>query len=202
MNNIIKIVAFVFLLAGCNSAGKSKEESPGNVVADTSSNTLPVKKEFHKKATFKRFTFTVDVTGDSDKNQFTLTPSGYSISNEPITKQVNGIIYDLLVSDIDGDENPEIAIILSSGEKQQGEALVYSSNKDRSLSQVNFPATIPDSVLTPYNGHDEFLFVGKNFVRRFPVEDNSGTRKLRHLQYRLVKGEAGKQLVLNNVIDL
>jgi hypothetical protein len=60
-----------------------------------------------------------------------------------------------------------------------------------------------DSLLSGYHGQDEFLFVGNNFVRRFPLyQDGKQTNKLRHLTYKLQKGEASKHLVLFKVVDL
>jgi hypothetical protein len=203
MKTTLIFFSFLILLSSCGSPKKKSETGNSDLIEDTASSkpvtNTPV---FNKKVNYKRFSFSISAAGDSANRNFILTPSGYSITNDPITEKINGIVYDLIVSDIDGDDNPEVAVVIASGEKQEGEAFVYSSNKDRSISRVSFPASIADSVFTGYNGHDEFIFVGKNFVRRFPVENKPGSTKLRHMQYRLVKGEAGKHLVLRNVIDL
>ena len=185
------------ILSACANPVQEKEAGSQEVIADTSSRNIPSIQNFNKRLAFKRFSFTINATGDSVNGKYTLTPSGYSISNEPITENIKGILSDIIINDIDGDENPEVAVIVYSGKMQEGEAILYSSNKDRSISRVNFPSIIADSVLNGYNGHDEFLFVGKNFVRRFPAGSKS-----RHLQYRLIKGEAGKHLVLRQVLDL
>ena len=202
MKNTLTLISTLILLAACHNPTEEKTKGNSEFVADTASKTISANPEFKKKVDFKRFSFSIDATGDSANKKFTLTPSGYSISNDPVIVNIKGNVSDLIAGDIDGDEFPEIAVILHSGVDQEGDAIVYSSNKDRSLSRVSFPETVPDSVLNGYKGHDEFIFVAKNFVRRFPVEKKPGSPKLRHLQYRLVKGEGGKHLVLRNVVDL
>jgi hypothetical protein len=199
------IFTALIILSGCTSAVQQKDNASSNNTGDSlvqveSPAPTPVT---NKKLSFKKFSFDVNTVEGSTNNSFTIIPAGYSISNDPITESYKGILTDVIVGDIDADNNPELALVVKSENDDTAQVFFYSSNKDRSMSRVNFEMKAVDSALTGYQGHDEFLFVGNNFVRRFsPYQDGKQTNKMRHLTYKLKKGEASKYLVLFKVVDL
>lgn len=200
---MISIAAATALIMSCSSP-TSKTEQESNIKKDSVIATLQPAPEntFDTSFSYKRYKFKITATGDSTGSTVTLIPSGY-ISNQPITEKIGGIVTGLITGDIDGDDFPEITIISTSQPSAKGEAIMYSSDRERSIGRVNISSPLSDTIFSVYKGHDEFLFVGKNFVRRFPVYiDDQPTNKLRHLQFKLVQGKASKQLVLGKVIDL
>jgi len=110
-------------------------------------------------------------------------------------------ISDVFVADLDGNGFDEIYIItISAGSGSHGTILGFASNKDKSLSMINFPEIQKgDENFEGYMGHDTFKIEEQKLVRIFPIynegdsnqDPNGGTRKL---VYGLYPGEAMWQL--------
>jgi hypothetical protein len=110
-------------------------------------------------------------------------------------------ISDVFVADLDGNGFDEIYIVTTSaGSGSYGTILGFASNKDKSLSMINFPEIQErDEKFKGYMGHDTFKIEDQKLVRIFPIynEDDTnqnptgGTRKL---VYGLYPGEAMWQL--------
>ncbi len=110
-------------------------------------------------------------------------------------------ISDVFVADLDGNGFDEIYIITTSaGSGSYGTVLGFASNRDKSLSMINFPEIREgDENFEGYMGHDTFKIEDQKLVRIFPIYkqgDNNqnptgGTRKL---VYGLYPGEAMWQL--------
>ena len=110
-------------------------------------------------------------------------------------------ISDVFLADLDGNGFDEIYIITTSaGSGSYGKILGFSSNKDKSLSMINFPEIQKgDIIFKGYMGHDTFKIEDQKLVRTFPKYNegntnqnpNGGTQKL---IYGLSPGEAMWQL--------
>jgi len=110
-------------------------------------------------------------------------------------------ISDVFVADLDGNGFDEIYIITTSaGSSSYATVLGFASNKDKSLSMINFPEIQKrDENFEGYMGHDTFKIEDQKLERIFPIYnegDNNqnptgGTRKL---VYGLYLGEAMWQL--------
>jgi len=139
-------------------------------------------------------------------------PTGQSLSTIEITTkdfehnyseiyQDRDPISDVFIADLDGNGFDEIYIITTSaGSGSYGTVLGFASNKDKSLSMINFPEIQEgDENFEGYMGHDTFKIEDQKLVRTFPIynEDDTnqnptgGTRKL---VYGLYPGEAMWQL--------
>jgi heat shock protein HslJ len=110
-------------------------------------------------------------------------------------------ISDVFVADLDGNGFDEIYIITTAaGSGSYGTVLGFASNKDKSLSMINFPEIQEgDEHFRGYMGHDTFKIEDQKLVRIFPIynkgdanENPTGGR--RKLVYGLVPGEAMWQL--------
>ena len=110
-------------------------------------------------------------------------------------------ISDVFVADLDGNGFDEIYIITTSaGSGSYGLVLGFASNKDKSMSMINFPEMREgDEHFEGYMGHDTFSVEDNKIVRIFPIfepgdpnTDPSGGR--RKLVYGLVPGQAMWQL--------
>jgi len=110
-------------------------------------------------------------------------------------------ISDIFLSDLDGNGFDEIYIITTSaGSGSYGTVLGFASNKDRSLSMINFPEVHEgDNNFKGYMGHDIFKMADRKLVRIFPTYNQGDTNKnptggKRKLVYGLYPGEAMWQL--------
>jgi hypothetical protein len=110
-------------------------------------------------------------------------------------------ISDVFVADLDGNGFDEIYIVTrSAGSGSYGAVLGFASNKDKSLSMINFPEIKErDENLEGYMGHDTFKIEDQKLVRIFPIYNEGDTNRnptggTRKLVYGLYPGEAMWQL--------
>ena len=155
---------------------------------------------FDKTASYDTLKFRV--TAAAGGKEFTVTPSGLSASNEPITSTMTGRVVKVFADDLDGDNSPEVAVITESGADQRRQAHLFSTYGRKSVGMVNVPELEDEKLLTVYAGGDEFAIVENTFVRRFPLyQDVRKTGKTRQLQFKLKPGEAMKQLKLDRSVE-
>jgi hypothetical protein len=110
-------------------------------------------------------------------------------------------ISEVFVADLDGNGFDEIYIItISAGSGSYGTVLGFASNKDKSLSMINFPEILErDENFEGYMGHDTFKIEDQKLVRIFPIYNEGDTNQnptggTRKLVYGLYPGEAMWQL--------
>jgi hypothetical protein len=207
----IFLSAAVISLMSCNNAGQQtteQENKTESVVApaattDSSVVTNAMTAPYTKDLEFNKIRFTITSPQSSSGNSFTVTPSGYANVNDPVTMDCEGIVVKSEVSDIDGDNGPELLVVTQMGDDKKGKAYVFSSNKTKSMSMVSLPDFSADPKNTAgYSGFDDFALVETSFSHRFPLYENGqATNKTRQFQYKLKPGEAMKQLVLDKVVE-
>jgi hypothetical protein len=112
-------------------------------------------------------------------------------------------ISEVFVADLDGNGFDEIYIVTTSaGSGSHGTVLGFASNKDKSLSMINFPEIRKgDAYFEGYMGHDTFKIEEQKLVRIFPIYKSGDTNEnptggRRKLVYGLVPGEAMWQLTI------
>jgi hypothetical protein len=152
--------------------------------------------------------FEVEATDEGSINQLTITPSGLSVSNDPIKVEIDGRVTGAEIADLDSNGYPEIYVWANSaGSGSYGSVIAYAVNKGKSISEVYFPPIAEDEKYTKgYMGHDEFAVVETSFVQRFPIykEGDSNAQPsggMRQIQYKLRPGEAGWKLVIDKVVE-
>jgi hypothetical protein len=139
-------------------------------------------------------------------------PVGQSLSTIKISTKDFGYNYseiyenrdpisDIFLSDLDGNGFNEIYIITTSaGSGSYGTVLGFASNKNKSLSMINFPEVHEgDNNFKGYMGHDTFKIADRKLVRIFPIYNQGDTNQnptggKRKLVYGLYSGEAIWQL--------
>ena len=139
-------------------------------------------------------------------------PVGQSLSTIKISTQdfenKNQEIYEdrnpisnVFVTDLDGNSFDEIYIFtISAGSSSFGTILGFASNKDKSLSMINFPEIQEgDKNFEGYMGHDVFKIEKRKLIRIFPIYNEGNTNQnptggKRKLVYGLYTGEAMWQL--------
>ena len=114
---------------------------------------------------------------------------------DPVTEAV--------ITDLDEDGFDELYLVCTSaGSGSYGSILAFSSNRDLSLSMINFPEIEKgDDRFSGYMGHDRFTFAGHRMTRGFPIYrgsdgNNKPTGGTAEVYYELVPGEATRQLVI------
>jgi hypothetical protein len=154
--------------------------------------------QFDQSARYEKIGFRVTSAQAAEGNSFTITPSGLSVSNEPITLPVEGKVTAVMAQDIDGDNSPEATVIFETA-KGHRLAKVFTTFAGKSFGEVNFPEPEGKGLFDGYQGGDEYEMMENTFVRRFPLHGQSA--KTRQLQFKLKPGEAMKQLVFDRHAD-
>ena len=182
--HILLTLTIVFLLYTCNRADKTHLNSP--MVYQTKTSKTIIINETHP-------------IGESLSN-IEITTKGFEHNFSEIYINVDPVS-DVYVADLDNNGYDEIYIITTSvGSGSYGKVLGFASNKDKSLSMINFPeAQTGDKIFEGYMGHDDFLIENNKLVRVFPIynrNDNNQnpTGGKRKLIYGLYPGEAMWQL--------
>lgn len=204
LGRFITLTTLAITLASCGGQESAKQDSTPS--ADTAmpaareapAAAAPASTPFTKEVAYDNIKFQVNSPGTAMENSFTVTPSGLSISNEPITEKIQGLVVDVQTDDMDGDNAPELAVIVEDSPAGKRRAYVFSANARKSFGPVNFADVTDVSKLSGYEGGDEFAFVENTFIRRFPLyEGGQKTGKTRQFQFKLKAGEAMKQLVFD-----
>ena len=118
-------------------------------------------------------------------------------------------ISNVFIADLDGNGFDEIYIITTSvGSGSYGTVLGFASNRDKSLSMINFPEIQEgDENFEGYMGHDTFKIEDQKLARIFPIYDQGDTNRnpsggTRKLFYGLYPGEAMWQLKVDKSENL
>ena len=126
--------------------------------------------------------------------------------NRPEIYEDRDPISNVFIADLDGNGFDEIYIITTSvGSGSYGSVLGFASNKDKSLSMINFPDIQEgDKNFEGYMGHDTFAIEGQKLIRTFPIYQNGDTNQnptggMRKLIYGLYLGEAMWQLKIEQL---
>jgi hypothetical protein len=153
-------------------------------------------------------TFRVSSANDSSINQLKIEPKGLQVSNETITKEIDGAATDAEIADINADGSPELYVYVNSaGSGSYGSLVAYSANNRKSLSEIYLPPVADNPAANKgYMGHDEFAVVENRLVQRFPIykdgdSNSKASGKTRQIQYKLQSGEASWQLVPDKIIE-
>lgn len=208
---ICAILISILFNISCNNGEqdadkKELEKTADTATAVTSTNeTMPVTTTppYLNNLEYEKIKFTITSPQSETANTFTVAPSGFIISNDTLKMDCEGMVVQSEVWDLDGDKGPELLVVTQSGPDKKGKAYVFSTNKNKSMSMVNLPDFSADAKnAVGYAGHDEFAFVESTFSHRFPLYENGKPlNKTRQFQYKLKKGEAMKQLVLDKTIE-
>jgi len=163
---------------------------------------------FKKELELQGIRFLVEATNTGSINKLKIVPAGLSVSNEPVTLEIDGSVSGAEVADLNVDGFPEVYVWANSaGSGSYGSLVAYAVNQGKTMSQVYLPPVAEDQKLNKgYMGHDEFAVVENTFVQRFPIykmgdSNSEPTGKTRQLQYKLGKGEAGWKLVLDRAAE-
>lgn len=205
------IICMAIFLISCGNAGKETEhieevktdEIKSDSTASAETIQVPAVEPYLNQLEYGKIKFAISSPQSATANTFTVAPSGFTISNDTLTMDSEGIIIKTEVGELDGDNAPELLIVSQSGPNKKGKAYVFSANQNKSMSMVSLPdISIDPKNIAGYEGQDEFALVENSFSHRFPLYENGKpNNKTRQFQYKLKPGEAMKKLVLNKTIE-
>jgi hypothetical protein len=189
------------------SCGKKTETTTPRVSSDTIVSKeikTEVTPAFTKELSLNTISFKISVTG----NKLTIIPSGLSIDNNPIVREIEGTVTNAEIGDLNSDTFPELFIYTTSeGSGSYGKAYGFSVNNGKSVSDITIPNVADDPKLSKgYMGHDDFAIVEGILAQRFKTYNEGDTNsnptgKTRQIQYKLRDGEASRVLVVDQTIE-
>ena len=200
--------SFLIFFPGCQKKADSMNQDLNDVAIDTASivtektDTVP---DFSRTLSLQNISFKVTAL----KDHLTIQPAGYEIDNAVVSKEIEGMsVTNAEIEDLNSDGYPEILIYLNSdGSGSYGTVLGFSSNNNKSMSEISFPSVADNPKANKgYMGHDEFAVVETALSHRFPIyldgDTNSGpTGKMRQIQYKLKDGEASRVFVIDKITE-
>lgn len=163
---------------------------------------------YSKVLNWNEIGFNISLVEKESANQLTIVPYGLTITNEPETHTIEGIITNAEIEDLNADGFPEILIYIQSTKGNQfGSVIGYSVNDGKSISQIHLPNITDNEALNKgYMGHDEFAIVETTLVQRFPIHkekavDTTTTKNMRQIQYKLKDSEASRIFVVDKIVE-
>ncbi len=154
----------------------------------------------YKTSTGKTFNVTEKHPNGQSLSTIEIRSSGFDYNLDETIEDTDPI-KEVIIADLDNNGFDELYIItVSSGSGSYGNVLAFASNRDKSLSMINFPEFQEgDKFFEGYMGHDSFSITDQKFLRVFPVylpadTQNNPTGGMRTLTYGLYPGEAVWQL--------
>jgi hypothetical protein len=199
------LIIFIFfitllLLWSCGEASKKVAGPDIQVSPEESKDSSSDTSNEYKTKTGKTIIISVTHPVAQSLNTIEISTKDFE-HNYPEIYEDRDPISDVFVADLDGNGFDEIYIITTSvGSGSYGKVLGFASNKDKSLSMINFPEIQEgDRNFEGYMGHDTFKIENQKLVRIFPIYNKGDTNKsptggTRKLVYGLYPGEAMWQL--------
>ena len=158
--------------------------------------------------TLQNITFDIRTTGEGSISELTIQPSGLEIDNQKIEVEIDGQVVNAEIEDLNSDGFPEILVYTTSaGSGSYGNAIGYSVNNGKSISQIYFPEISENKEASSgYMGHDEFAIIETTLARRFPVYKDGDTNSnptggTRQIEYKLKDGEASRRFVIDKISE-
>jgi len=211
MNNLSRYlfcISFVIFFSACQKKSDSINKDLNDVAIDTAgitmekADTVP---DFSRTLSLQNISFKVTAL----KNHLTIQPAGYELDNAVVSKEIEGMsVTNAEIEDLNSDGYPEILIYLNSdGSGSYGTVLGFSSNNNKSMSEIGFPSVADNPKANKgYMGHDAFAVVETTLSHRFPIyldgdTNSSPTGKMRQIQYKLKDGEASRVFVVDKITE-
>ena len=197
---IIPVFVSLSLLWSCGDTSK-QVKAPDNQIRlqETKDASFDAPKEYRTK-TGKTIIITVTHPYGQSLSTIEISTRDFEYNYQEIYEDRNPVS-GVFIDDLDGNGFDEIYIITTSaGSGSYGTVLGFASNKDKSLSMINFPALQKGNAnFEGYMGHDVFRIENHKLVRIFPIYNQNDTQqnptgRKRKLVYGLYPGEAMWQL--------
>lgn len=163
---------------------------------------------FSRQLSLHDITFEFESSNLGSINNLSIKTQGLEISNELISIEIEGSIYEAELADLNSDGSPEVYIYVAGpGSGSYGNLIAFSANNKKTLSEIYLVDLFNNPELNEgYMGHDEFSIMENYLTRRFPIyrdgdTNHSPTGGIRQIRYTLKAGEAGWILDFKDKVD-
>ncbi len=163
---------------------------------------------FKSTLALQGLSFVVEATNEGSINRLKITPAGLTEDNAPVEAEIDGTVSGAEIGDLDANGFPEVYVyVTSAGSGSYGSLVAYAVNNGKSMTPIYLPPITDDAKASKgYMGHDAFAVLEGVLGRRFPIYTEGDTNsapsgKTRQLQYKLVPGEAGWVLRLEDITE-
>ena len=199
---LLTFVILAFLSSCDQKKATKKQEAPKpetktETIKEVSKSSNDASKEFKTKSG-KVFNIKEEKPSASI-SKITVTTKGFTEVNEPLQLEESDPFDHAFVADINGDGFDELYIITRGvGSGSYANIYGFSSNKDKSVTQIYVPELSDDdfvAIFKGYMGHDKFYVEGNKLLRKYPVYKKEDTNSNptggdKIIEYQLKMGEA------------
>lgn len=212
MENSFRKTCLIFILfcsVGCNTEiKKTSGAKPAEISKATNPSPLD-QINFNSVISLQDVEFTITSEEKNDTVILTIFTTGLEEEEFKETILLEGEqVTSAEVEDLNSDGSPELFIFTQTiGSGSYGNVYAYSVNNKKSMSQIYFQPTVENSKINKgYMGHDQFSLVENSLGQRFPIYKKGDinanpTGGTRQVSYKLIEGEASRQLVVDKVFE-
>jgi len=174
------ILAFVLLilLSSCEKKPSDKPDVEGPTVEtkviEKSPESIKIVSKKYKTKTGKSFIISEEKPSASISD-ISITTEGFTVVNDTIHLEESDPISKVTITDLNKDGFDEVFIITqSAGSGSYATIYGYSSNKDKSVSEIIIPEISQSdlaegAIFYGYQGHDSIYVSKKKLYRKFPI---------------------------------
>ena len=163
------------------------------------------KTKFSKVLNLQDVGFNISSVEKNGKNILTVFTFGLKEREYNETFDIDGEeVINAEVEDLNSDGSLELFVFTNDADKNdKSNVYAFSVNNMKSMSRVYFQPTAENNKINNgYKGRDEFSLVENTLSQRFPIYDEGKeTGKVRQVSYKIIDGEAMRQLVVDGVTE-
>ncbi|MCB0476723.1 MAG: hypothetical protein KDC84_01070 [Crocinitomicaceae bacterium] len=197
MKKILFFLPILLVLYNCSTGEQKEKKSEEN----TSKKETGQEETPHLDTLFKGIgnlqdvEFTVVAIDQGETAAITITPSGLENSNEAVLAISESKNISFAIEDLDSDGSPEL-IVFAKVDDLNTDIFAYSTYNKKSMGLINFQENSPE--IKTEKAHlikKEYAVVETTLSRRNTYEKEDGSTYVVQTDYKLVDGEAMKQLI-------
>lgn len=166
------------------------------------------KTKFSKVLNLQNVGFNISSIEKDGKNSLTIFTFGLQEREYHETLTIEGEeVLSATVADLNLDGSPELFVYTIPMDRSEVKLYAFSVNNQKSMSNVYFQPTKENSKINQgYQGQNEFSVDENRLIQRFPIfEEGEATQeptgKKRKVSYKLVDGEAGRILKVDEITE-
>lgn len=188
VHQLLALAAMGFFAMACNSSSAQRDESAQN--KETSASAARTDGLFHQQKDLV-FSDSLHIRvlswGSKEQGNY-LVLMADSIQQHYVGDSFyrDGILKDAWVTDLDGDGQPEVSVVLQGTDvNRYGKLYVHELKQDFTISSVGLPQ-FSEALGAQYGGHDSLYLENERIVREFRIRnlaDTAAAPRYRRIHY-------------------